>query len=108
MTTANSAWSIRPAAFQQRGEERAGAQLGDPRLQIPGGGREHPRAGAVALGGAGVGALVRRGADHRGELRLDQRLVERLGSGADAVVDVGGVECLEQLEQGCEAERVGS
>ena len=89
-----------PAPLQQRGEERPGPQLGDPQLQIPGRRRQDPGAGAVALGGAGIGALVRAGADHRGQLRLDQRLVERLGGGADAVVNLGGFECLEELEQG--------
>ena len=44
--------------------------------------------------------LERRRPDHRGELGLDQRLVERLGGGADAVVNVGGLQCLKQLEQG--------
>jgi hypothetical protein len=43
---------------------------------------------------------VRRGADHRGQLGLDQGLVERLGGGADAVVDVSGFQCLEELEEG--------
>ena len=54
----------------------------------------------VALRGAGVGALVRGGADRGGQLRLDQRLVERLGRGADAVIDVGELECLEEFKQG--------
>jgi hypothetical protein len=43
---------------------------------------------------------VRAGADHRGELGLDQRLIQRLGRGADAVVDIGGLQCLQHLEQG--------
>jgi hypothetical protein len=89
-----------PAAFQQRREERPSPQLGDPQLQIPGRRGQRARPGPVALGGAGLGALVRAGADHRGQLGLDQRLVERLGGGADAVVDLGGFECLEELEQG--------
>jgi hypothetical protein len=63
-------------------------------------GRESAGSRAVALGGAALGALVRRRADHRGELGVDQRLVERLGGGADALVNVGGFECLEELEQG--------
>jgi hypothetical protein len=40
------------------------------------------------------------GADHRGELGVDQGLVQRLGRATDAVADVGGLERLEQLEQG--------
>ena len=43
---------------------------------------------------------MRAGTDHRGQLRLDQRLVERLGGGADPVVNLGGLECLEEVEQG--------
>ncbi len=35
---------------------------------------------------------MRRGADHRGQLRVDQRLVERLGGGAHARVDVGDLQ----------------
>jgi hypothetical protein len=89
-----------PPAFQQRREERAGAQLRDPQLQIPGRGREDAGSRAVALGGAALGALVPAGADHRGELRLDQRLIQRLGRGPDAVVDLGGFQCLEELQQG--------
>jgi hypothetical protein len=42
-------------------------------------------------------ALVRGGADHRGELGLDQGLVDRLGGLADAVVDVRGLECIKNL-----------
>jgi hypothetical protein len=97
-----------PAPLQQRREERAGPQLRDPQLQIPRRGRERARSGAVALGGAGVGALVRGRADHRGELGLDQGLVDRGGRRAESVVDVGGLQCVEYLEQGCEAEAVGS
>jgi hypothetical protein len=85
-------------AFQQRREDRAGAQLGDPQLQIPRGRGQDAGPGAVALRGPGVGALVRRGADHRGPLGLDQRLMQRLGGGADAVIGVGNFQCLEQLE----------
>jgi hypothetical protein len=59
----------------------------------------HPHRGDSA-------ALVRRCPDHRGELGLDQRLVDRGGRGPDSVVDIGGLECLKHLEQGCEAERV--
>jgi hypothetical protein len=43
---------------------------------------------------------VRAGADHRGQLGLDQRLIQRLGRGANPVVDVGNLQCLEELDQG--------
>jgi hypothetical protein len=46
------------APFQQRREERAGTQLRDPQLQIPG--RRGQRAGAVpvALGGPSIVAFM--------------------------------------------------
>jgi hypothetical protein len=34
-----------------------------------------------------------------GQLDLDQRLVQRLGGGTDAAVDVGKHQCLEELKQ---------
>jgi ClpP class serine protease len=40
-----------------------------------------------------------RGADHAGELGLDERLVDRLGGLADAVVDLRGLECIQDLQQ---------
>jgi len=43
--------------LQQRGEERPGAQLGDPQVQIARGGGQRPRPGPVALGGPLGGAL---------------------------------------------------
>jgi hypothetical protein len=89
-----------PAALEQRGKKRPGAQLRDPQLQIPGAGGQRPRPGAVALRGPGVGALVRAGADHRGELGLDQRLIDRGGRRPDPVVDIGGLQCFQHLEQG--------
>jgi hypothetical protein len=51
------------ARLQQRREERALPQLGDAQLHITGLGRQQPRAGAVAMGGAGVGALIPASAD---------------------------------------------
>jgi hypothetical protein len=89
-----------PVALQQRGKDRPGPQLRNPQLQIPGRRGESPRAGAVALGGPIFGAFVRAGADHRGQLRLDQRRIQRLGRRADAVIDVGNFQRLEQLEPG--------
>jgi hypothetical protein len=52
----------------------------DAQLQIPGRGRQHPRAMPVALGNTAFGALVRSGADHRGELGFDQGLVDGLAA----------------------------
>jgi hypothetical protein len=87
------------AAFQQRGEERAGAQLGDPQLQVTGRGRQHPRAMAVALPLPIGSALMWRSADHGRELGLDQRLVDRLGGLADTVINVRGLECIKDFQQ---------
>jgi hypothetical protein len=47
---------------------------------------------AVALGEPVVGALVGGGADHRGQLRFDQRLVDGLGGLPNPIGDVGGLE----------------
>jgi hypothetical protein len=89
-----------PAPFPQRRKERPGPQLGNAQLQIPGGRGQRPWPGAVALSSAGLGALMRAGTDHRGELGLDQGLVDRGGRRPDAVVDIGGLQCLQHLEQG--------
>src|SRR6266568_3109938 len=42
---------------------------------------------------------MRRRADHRRELGLDERLVDRLGGLADPVVDLRGLECLQGFQQ---------
>jgi hypothetical protein len=67
-----------PAAFQQRREERPLPQLGDAQVDIPRRGGDRLGPGAVALGQAGVGALVRVGADERGRLGVDQLLQDHL------------------------------
>jgi len=89
-----------PAPLQQRGEERACTQLGDAQLQIPSGGRQRPGAVAVAQVGARVGALTGRSTDHRGQLGLDQGLVDRLGGLADTVVHLSHPKCFQNLQQG--------
>src|SRR4051794_39155690 len=43
---------------------------------------------------------MQRGADGVGELGLDQRLIDGLGGLADAVTAVGGLECVQDFEQG--------
>jgi hypothetical protein len=88
------------AALQRRREERAGAQLRDPQLQIPRRRRQHPAAVAVAQVAVFRGTLVRGGADQVGELGLDQRLVDGLGRGTDPVADIGDLECVQDVEQG--------
>jgi hypothetical protein len=88
-----------PAALQQAGEERPSAQLGDAQLQIPSRRGQHPWPVAVALGQPLGCPLVGGGTDHRGELGLDQGLVDGLGGLADAVVDLCGRECVQDLQQ---------
>ncbi len=54
----------------------------------------------VAQVGAGVAAFVQGGADRVGEFGLDQCLVDGFGGSADTVTDIGGLECVEDFEQG--------
>lgn len=89
-----------PAAFQQRGEERPGPQLRDASFEVTGRGGQGSRTGAVALRGAGPAAFVRPGADRGGQLGFDQRLIQAFGCRADPVIDIGGLQCLEEFEQG--------
>ena len=63
-----------PARRQQRREERPGPDLRDLHRQVAGGGRDELVAGAVALGRAGVAALVQAGADVGGRLGVDDGL----------------------------------
>ena len=86
------------SAFEQRGEERPGPQLRDPQLEVARGRGECPRPAAVALRGALIGAFPRAGADHRGQLGVDQRLVDRLGRGADPVLNTRRLHRFENLE----------
>jgi len=53
----------------------------------------------IALGEPGVGALVGGGADHGRELGLDEGLVDGLGGLADAVINLRGRECVQDLQQ---------
>ncbi len=48
-----------PAALQQGGEERPGAQLGDPQLQVAGSAGERPRPVTIAVCCPGGRALMR-------------------------------------------------
>lgn len=62
------------AAFEQRGEERAGPQFGDLDLDVAAGGRDRLAAVSVAVRGSGVGAFVAAGAESLGGLGFDQLL----------------------------------
>jgi hypothetical protein len=93
-----------PARLQQRREERALAQLGDAQLDVAGLGRQQPRAGAVAMGGALLAPLIGPSADVLGGLDLDQRLQHQGEPFADDVQVTAGVQCIQQLGQGRLAE----
>ncbi len=100
---------------QQRGKERAGAQLGDLDRQVTGGRRDQLVAGAVALRRAGLGALMWGGADLRGRLRVDQRLQHGVQQPAHHFAAISAAQCVGQLEQGqtdpgpsCESSSVSS
>jgi len=60
--------------LEDRREERALAQLGDPQLHIAGLGRHQLSPGAVAFGDAVLAALVALGANHVSGFELDQLL----------------------------------
>ena len=55
---------------------------------------------AVALVAAFRGTLMQAGADRIGELGLDQSLIDRLRGSADTIIDIGGLECIQDFEQG--------
>jgi hypothetical protein len=80
---------VHPAApLQQRREERAGPQPRDLQVQITGHGREHPRPVPIAVIRALRCPLVRHRTDHRRQLGLNQRLVDRLCRHADPLLDI--------------------
>ena len=86
--------------LEDRGKERALAQLGDPDLDVAGLGGQQLGAGAVAFGDTILGALVALGADHAGGFELDELLQDGADRLADHVDTVAGVERLEELGQG--------
>jgi hypothetical protein len=88
-----------PPAFQQRREERPGPQLGDPQLQVTSRAGQGPQPVPVPDAGPRACPLVRQRADHRAQLCLDQRLVNRLGRLPDLVVNLGGLYYLQNLQQ---------
>ncbi len=81
------------------GKKTAGPQLGDPQLHVAGLGGQQTAPVTVALGLAGLGALVAPGADHLGGLGLDQFLDDQADRLTDEVEAVTSTEHLEQLGQ---------
>ena len=88
------------ARFQQRREERALPQLGDAQLDITGLGGQQPPAGAVAMGGACVGALVPASADVLGGLGVDQGLQHQGQALADDVQVTASTQRIQQISNG--------
>ena len=88
------------AALQQRRKERPRPQLGDPQLQVSGDSTQRACPRPVALIDPHLGALVRAGANHRGQLRVDQRLIDGLGGLLDPISGIGIAECIQHLQQG--------
>ena len=86
------------ATFEQAGEERPGAQLGDPQLQVTRGRGQRPRPGSVALRSAPLAAFPGASADHSGELGVDQRLVDRLSRSADPVLHTSSLHGFKHLK----------
>jgi hypothetical protein len=86
------------APLQQRGKNDPARSLGirssrSPAVVVRVRGRE-PLRWAVRA------SMRSCGADHSGELRLDQGLIDRGDRRPDSVVDIGGLECLQHLKQG--------
>jgi hypothetical protein len=77
------------AAFEQAGEEAAGADLGDRQVQVPGLRGQHLVAVTVAPGRTGLGVLPGLRADVGGGLGLDEFLQDPLGQDPDQLDSVG-------------------
>ena len=88
------------AAFEQCREKRPVPQLRDLQVQVPGGRRQRPGPGPVALGGPRLGALERGGADERGRLGLDELLAQGFGRGTDPIGDIGEFQLAKEVKQG--------
>ena len=90
-----------PSGFEDRREERALAELGDPQLDVTGLGRQHPRPVTVAFGDPGVGAFV---AVRRRSARSPRPRSAPATPPATDVTDqihaVTGTERIQQLGQG--------
>jgi hypothetical protein len=96
MTTANNAWSTRRRRSNNEGKNDPARSFGIRNS------RSQPLCSAAVAGGRCAGSAAQGcagwgGADHRGELGLDQGLVDRLGRLADAVIDLRDLECVQDL-----------
>jgi hypothetical protein len=84
-----------PAWLQQRREERALPQLGDLEVHVAGLGRQQPGAEPVAVGDAGVSALIGPGADLLGSFSVDQGLQHQRQCLTDEVEVAAGAQCIQ-------------
>ena len=75
-------------------------QLRDLQLQVAGRRREHPPSVPVTLPGPLGGPLMPLRADHRRQLRLDQRLVDRRRRRPHPIIDAGRLQRIQHLELG--------
>jgi hypothetical protein len=85
-----------PAPLEDGREERSPAQLGDLEIDIARLGGQQTVSAPVALVGAGVAALVEAGADHLGDLGLDEGLEHEFHALADDVDVAAGADRVEQ------------
>jgi hypothetical protein len=86
---------VDPASgLQQRREERALPELGDAQFDIAGLGRQQPRSGSVAMGGALLAPLIGPSADVLGGLGLDQCLEHQGEPLADDVQVPASTQCI--------------
>ena len=68
-----------PPGLQDRGEEAAGAELGDREGDVVHLGGEQARPAAIAVAAAFLAALMAIGTEHGGDLQLDQLLQAMAG-----------------------------
>ena len=87
-------------ALQQAREERSRPQLRDPQLQISGRRGQQSLSGPVSDRRAALGAFQEAGTDHALGLRIDQRLIHALRGHPHALIHAGGLQRLQQFQQG--------
>ena len=98
MMTANSDWLTHRRRSSSKGKNDSARGTRNLQLQVPRPWWCSSAAGARSASGRGLGSLVRVRADHRGELGLDQRLVDRFGGLPDPVINLGGFEYFQDFE----------
>ena len=100
MITAYRAWSTRRRRSNNDGRNDPVGSFGIRSSRSPARGRQHSRSVTITLPGSGVAALVGFGTDHRGQLGLDQRLVDGCRRLPDPVGQIGLLDRIQDFEQG--------